>query len=232
MVAFICSTPRWVATIRIMLPTVGAVTVAHCWRMIALCGSRGLVPTTTRMITISLVSSFSRSSSWTTAIFIAHMQWPVCGEVDHGLVGGIAAARTVLFDDPIFGLIAYGGEVVRREGEAIAVIPRDGVRQRFSALFGGRRLHVELDQDGFAAGQPVRVGRDFKSFEFTLENRGARAQVHVTKVEITGLPAGRYRARTVNGWRELRECPEDGRLDLFWLVGGERNETVEVRMEK
>ena len=37
--------------------------------------------------------------------------WPVCGEADHGLVAGIEAACTVLCDDPLFGLLAYGGEV-------------------------------------------------------------------------------------------------------------------------
>ena len=43
-----------------------------------------------------------------------HGAWSVCGEADHGLVATIEAARKVLFDDPIFGLFAYGGEAVRK----------------------------------------------------------------------------------------------------------------------
>jgi len=48
--------------------------------------------------------------------------WPVCGEIDHGLAAGIEAACTVLFDDPIFGWTAYGGEV-HEGGKEIKVIP-------------------------------------------------------------------------------------------------------------
>jgi hypothetical protein len=76
--------------------------------------------------------------------------WPVCGEADHGLVAGIEAACTVLFEDPIFGLIAMGGEVTQTN-DPISVLPRDGVRQRFHAVLGGQRLHLALDRDGFAA---------------------------------------------------------------------------------
>ncbi len=121
--------------------------------------------------------------------------WPVCGEADHGLVAGIEAARTVLFADPVFGLFAYGGWASQRGG-AIAVIPRDGVRQRFSALLGGRRLHAELDRDGFARGQALEVGGALDRLRFTLENRGGGP--HTTRLRLEGRPAGRGTLR-VNG---------------------------------
>ena len=117
--------------------------------------------------------------------------WPVCGEADHGLVAGIEAACTVLFDDPLFGWVAYGGEA-REEGADLRVIPRDGVRQRFHALSGARRLHLALDRDGFAAEQPLRVSRALDRCAFTLESRAP--QPHQATLTVEGLPAGAYSA--------------------------------------
>lgn len=156
--------------------------------------------------------------------------WPVCGEVDHGLVTGIEAARTVLFDDPVFGLMAFGGEVLEK-GKTVVVIPRDGVQQRFSVLLNGRRLHIELDRDGFAAGQQLRVGRDLKSFSFTLENRGDRAGVHETKIDFTGLPAGRYVSKSAKGLQNI-VVAGDGRLSLGVELGSHPTETVELQIKR
>jgi hypothetical protein len=117
--------------------------------------------------------------------------WPVCGEADHGLVAGIEAACTVLCNDPLFGLLAYGGEL-RENGAQMEVIPRDGVRQRFHALLGGRRLHLALDRDGFAAEQPIVVSRELNRVSFVLENRAP--QDHAATLTVEGLPAGSYLA--------------------------------------
>ena len=117
--------------------------------------------------------------------------WPVCGEADHGLVAGIGGACTVLFDDPIFGLFAYGGEISPDAGAGdVRVIPRDGVRQRFHAVIGRRRLHLSLDRDGFAAEKAINVARKLDGFSFTLESRAQ--QKHQAMLIIEGLPPGNY----------------------------------------
>jgi len=115
--------------------------------------------------------------------------WPVCGEADHGLVAGIEAACTVLLDDPLFGLIALGGEVTQTN-DFIGVIPRDGVRQRFHAVLAGRRLHLSLDRDGFAGEKPIHLHPNLETVQFILENRGVGP--HQTQLRIEGLPAGRH----------------------------------------
>jgi hypothetical protein len=153
--------------------------------------------------------------------------WPVCGEADHGLVAGIEAARTVLFNDPIFGLIAFGGEVAAK-GKSIAVIPRDGVRQRFSALLDGRRLHIEMDRDGFAAGEPLRISRDFRSLTLTLENRVS--QPHETQLQLAGLPGGRYTVKTSKATREVT-VTTGSRLTETLSWGVMPNESVELRIK-
>ena len=117
--------------------------------------------------------------------------WPVCGEADHGLVAGIEAACTVLFDDPLIGLISFGGEVTGTN-EFIQVIPRDGVRQRFHAVLGGRRLHLALDRDGFAADHPIQVAPALDRFAVVLESRSPLS--HDTTMSIEGLPPGKYTA--------------------------------------
>ncbi len=115
--------------------------------------------------------------------------WPVCGEVDHGLAAAIEAARTVLFDDPVFGLFAYGGEAMR-QGDTIRVIPRDGVRRRFSAILGARRFHLDLTDDGFAQSTALEIAASLDHIRFTLENRGTSA--HNTGLRVEGLPQGEF----------------------------------------
>jgi len=195
--------------------------------------------------------------------------WPVCGEGDHGLIAGIEAACTVLFDDPLFALIAYGGEVraaaaLRTLGiserflpgaervnipeepgtvtgsapkeakqrmtdaadREILVIPRDGVRQRFHAVIGGRRLHLALDRDGFAGEQPLVLSRALDRTSFTLESRAP--QKHETILTVEGLPPGVYTVAVGITRRSFRA--EAGRptcIPLSVKAGG----NVTVRLE-
>lgn len=138
--------------------------------------------------------------------------WPVCGEIDHGLVAAVEGARTVVYDDPLFGTIALGGELMV-DGDKLQLRPRDGVRQRISLLLDGRRTHIELSQDGFAMEHAVVLDRDLSEIEFCIENRGTRS--HVTTLRFEGLDSGRYEVKSAGASRELRVA-QDGkaRFDL------------------
>ena len=104
--------------------------------------------------------------------------WHYDGEIDLGYGAELRMAATVLTRDPIFGWISYGGELTRN-GEVISISPRDGLRQRFFAVIGGsqdrklpiKRLKLELERDGFAAGQAIETDTEVKTIAFTLENR-------------------------------------------------------------
>ena len=85
---------------------------------------------------------------------------------------------------------------MKRRGGTALVIPRDGVRQRFSAVLGKRRLHLALDRDGFARDQALEFDTARNLIRFTLENRGGSP--HTTQLRIEGLPAGSYTLH-VNG---------------------------------
>jgi len=119
--------------------------------------------------------------------------WPVDGEIDHGLTAYVETAATVVLDDPLFGLIALGGESVARE-DAIQVVPRDGVRQRLAVVLGDVRVRLNLDRDGFAKGRPIRLARDLGEIAFTLESRDPG--MHQTTLTLEGLPSGTYEARS------------------------------------
>ncbi len=116
--------------------------------------------------------------------------WPVCGEADHGLVAGIEAACTILFDDPVFGLFAFGGEVSNTDDE-IRVVPHDGVRQRFHAALGPQRLQLTLDRDGFARDRPITLSRSLNRFAFEIESRAPHD--HQAMLTVEGLPPGPYK---------------------------------------
>lgn len=115
--------------------------------------------------------------------------WFYDGEIDHGLSGGVNAACTVVIDDPLFGLFAYGGSLESKD-DKLSVICRDGVRQRFHFIKGNIRFHMALSRDGFAKDTPVLFFDDLRIIKFSLENRGTNK--HTTELTLLGLPGGSY----------------------------------------
>jgi hypothetical protein len=136
--------------------------------------------------------------------------WYYGCEIDLGFSGYLRAAATILTDDPVFGLTAFGGTLDRAETE-VRVTPRDGVRRRFHVLRDEQRFHLTLLHDRLAAGAPIVVADDLSRLQFTVENAGTAAAPATLTLE--GLPAGRY------------EVQFDGEV-LATLQGGE----AEVRL--
>jgi uncharacterized protein DUF5695 len=116
--------------------------------------------------------------------------WWYDGEIDLGFSGALRTAATVVSDDPIFGLYAYGGELTKK-GNSIQVIPRDGLRDRFDVVLGPTRFQMRVDRDGFASEQPVTFDSALKRTAFKLENRSQ--DQHMTTLTLNGLPTGHYR---------------------------------------
>ncbi|HEV2314232.1 MAG TPA: DUF5695 domain-containing protein [Candidatus Acidoferrales bacterium] len=115
--------------------------------------------------------------------------WWYSGEIDLGFTGALRTAATVVVDDPIFGLFAYGGDLKNKNG-LMQVVPKDGLRTRFHILRGAQRVHILLGRDGFAKGEPVSFDDSLHRINFTLENRAATS--HHTAINISGLPPGNY----------------------------------------
>ena len=64
------------------------------------------------------------------------------------------------------------------------------MRTRFHILRGAQRVHILLDRDGFAKGQPVSFNGSLRRINFILENRAAAP--HQTAINVSGLPEGSY----------------------------------------
>ncbi len=115
--------------------------------------------------------------------------WYYGGEADLGFGAALRTAASIVVDDPLFGLFAYGGRLVEK-GENIEVIPRDGLRRRFHVILGEHRLSLELERDGWAEKMPIVFNRSFSTIRCFLENRAAEG--HTTRLKLRGLPAGTY----------------------------------------
>jgi len=122
--------------------------------------------------------------------------WYYSCEIDLGFCGALRCARTVLADDPIFGRFCYGG--TWRVGQtALEVVPKDGVRRRFHALIGGRRLHVTLASDRFASAKPISVNEGLTKIEFDVESDNGGP--HQTRLALRAATGFRVTARVGAG---------------------------------
>lgn len=115
--------------------------------------------------------------------------WHYSAEEDVGYCGALRTHATIVTRDPIFGEFAYGA-LLTRAGNAVRVVPRDGLRVRFHVVRDNQRLHIVLERDGFAKEQPVVVTDDLSRIEFVLENRAGSS--HEGAARLSGLPAGEY----------------------------------------
>jgi hypothetical protein len=118
--------------------------------------------------------------------------WNYSAEIDLGFGAALRSTATIVADDPIFGLIAYGGRL-KREGDQLEVVPLDGLRRRFHVIRGDNRLHLKFDRDGFVAGQPIRFDEALNEISFTLENRAPEpGGEHTAEMMLSGLPGQSY----------------------------------------
>jgi hypothetical protein len=120
---------------------------------------------------------------------MAHGAWYYSAEEDVGYCGALRTHATIVARDPIFGEIAYGG-LLARSGNAVNIIPRDGLRVRLHVIRDDQHLHMVLERDAYAKEKPVVLSDDLSRIQFTLENRTGRA--HETGLKLAGLPAGDY----------------------------------------
>ena len=133
-------------------------------------------------------------SSYPGGVMEPRGPWHYDGEIDLGFGGALRMAATIVTRDPIFDWTAYGG-TLSTKGDSLSVIPRDGLRQRFCFLAADprdpktypKRLKIELDRDGFAAGQAIVTDKSLKTIAFTLENR--TGDEHTAGLWLS-LPAG------------------------------------------
>lgn len=142
--------------------------------------------------------------------------WDADGEIDHGFVGGLHGAGCYVANDPVFGEIAYGGEL-KSEASRWRVVPRDGAR-RYLAFPMQNRFEMRLLNNGFAKDGYVDIAKDLSKISFKVEQRGTTG---LQKIEFRSLPKGDWTVR-VKGRKNVNFRSAGGRTAVsFPCVGGE-----------
>lgn len=145
--------------------------------------------------------------------------WYYSCEENLGFCGALRTAATVLADDPVFGRFCYGGEW-QQTTNVIQITLKDGVRQRFHAMLDAGRLHLALDNDHFAANQPILLNADLSRVSVSIEPGNTLS--HPAKLHFTPAIAGSY---TVSGSGGLvmslnLQAGEEAGIDLPMDAGG------------
>lgn len=115
--------------------------------------------------------------------------WYYSAEENLGFCGAIRSGATILADDPIFGRFCYGGAWTNASN-GIQITPLDGVRRRFHAMFNTGNLHLVLNNDRFAAAQPVVLQPDLSQVSFQIESENSAA--HLVTLYFTASTSGTY----------------------------------------
>lgn len=158
---------------------------------------------------------------------MGHGSWWYSGEIDLGFSGALRTAETVVSDDPIFGLYAYGGEL-RQNGQMTDVIPRDGLQDRFAVVRGATRFQMQLDRDGFETEKPISFSQSLDRIQFSVENRSH--DQHGTTLTLTGLSAGNY--RILVGKKLLKEFKSKDGEELEVRIPMQSNGTASVTITR
>ena len=122
--------------------------------------------------------------------------WYYSAEQNLGFCGAIRSAATILADDPIFGRFCYGG-AWQQSGGTNQVVPLDGVRKRFHAMLNNCKLHLVLNSDRFAAGQPIVLQSDLSQVSFQIESENTAA--HSVTLHFTSSTAATYTFSSIHG---------------------------------
>ena len=124
--------------------------------------------------------------------------WQYDGEIDHGLVGGIHGAESIVINDPVFGLTGYGCDVEKNNKEnIISIIPKDGVRQKLHVRIPKQGFSIILDQDGFLKDAPVQYSDRNMTIRFSIESR--QKDPHTCLLSFSRLTAGSYKIKSSSG---------------------------------
>lgn len=115
--------------------------------------------------------------------------WIYDGEIDLGYGGATRAAATIVANDPVFGPIAYGG-VMSKRNDLLYITPKDGLRTKLFYRLNNSKIDIKFNRDGFAKDLPVVFSSNASSLAFTIENRTNDA--HDTEITISGLKKGVY----------------------------------------
>lgn len=106
--------------------------------------------------------------------------WYYSCEIDLGFCGALRGASCIVAQDPVFGLITYGGELCETE-DGYRVNVSDGIARRFHIVRPEGRLHVKIDKGHFADDSRININSDFGIIEMTVDTSDLRqeSEIHI-----------------------------------------------------
>jgi hypothetical protein len=138
--------------------------------------------------------------------------WVYDGEIDLGFGGATRTASTVVTNDPIFGMVAYGGEL-NKKNNLYYVIPKDGIRKKLYYRDGKHKIGIELLRDGFKLNEAILIDPMGKSVQLTVENRTSDS--HILPLILNGFK-GEYRLKYMGKpAKKIILSGEDDSLNIF-----------------
>ena len=137
-------------------------------------------------------------NSWEQILPVYNGAVAVSGESPLGFWAGLNMASTVIVNDEIFGLYAYGG-AAESAGGKVTVLPKDGVNKRIHILTGDEKVSFELAGGGYDSSAS---SEDFSYMSFTLVNRSGNDGRYT--LTLSGIPDGTYKVTSPDGETELK----------------------------
>jgi hypothetical protein len=138
--------------------------------------------------------------------------WVYDGEIDLGFGGATRTAATVVTNDPIFGMVAYGGELTKKSN-LFYIIPKDGLRKKIYYRNGNHKIDIELLRDGFKWNEALLIDPMGKILQFTVENRTSDA--HTLPLILNGLK-GTYEIKYIGKpAKKILLSGEDNTINIF-----------------
>lgn len=131
-------------------------------------------------------------NSWEKILPIYNGGLATSGESALGFWAALHMASTVISDDPVFGVYAYGGKVNEAE-KGFTIIPNDGVRKRVHLLNMEEVVSIELLQDQISS---LKIAKNADNLSIKVDN--VTGSEHTVDVQLTGIEAGSYTI-SVNG---------------------------------
>jgi hypothetical protein len=85
------------------------------------------------------------------------------------------------------------------------IVPLDGVRRRFHAMFDTGNVHLVLDNDRFAAAQPIVLLSDLSQVNFQIESENTAA--HSVTLHFTASTAATWTVSGAHGMITTTNLP-------------------------
>lgn len=156
-----------------------------------------------------------------TGAGMLHNGWrQTSGEGDLALFGALQVLSADVANDPIFGLVGYGAEVVDK-GDNYDITPEDGLRQKLNLVNEQTAYAFTADRYTHAV-----VKKDNSSTTFVVENTAGKA--HDLQLSITNP---KYDSKTYdvlwNG-KKMTSVKEDQKVTDITVPIGAENGTLQI----